>query len=299
MTIKTAARKIMKALLPYGIVWLYNRYVNKSSLRQKKRERLKQQKTLQRVEVYIVNHCNLKCAGCGVFSPLAREEYLDIACYEQDCRRLAELTNGEVKLIRLLGGEPTLHPKLLEFCKTTRECFKNSKIQLVTNGILLAKKEDDFWEICKKNNIVIQISEYPISINITGIMEKASSHEVVIEFTGTKTDTMWHMKLNMEGTEDTESSFKNCWLGNNCVTLSDGKLYTCSVIPAIGHFNKYFNKDLRVQEDDYIDIYKAETIKEVLEFLCKPAPFCRYCDMAGMTYGHKWRISKKDIKEWS
>ncbi|MDR0613358.1 MAG: radical SAM protein [Dysgonamonadaceae bacterium] len=288
-------KKIIKAFVPYGIIWLHSVYNRKKQILLRRRE----QRTLQRVEVYLVDHCNLKCAGCGVFSPLAGDKYLDISMYQRDCQRLSELTGGGIEVIRLVGGEPTLHPKLPDICAVTREYFKISKIQMVTNGILLSKKEDAFWKMCKEHKIDIQISEYPITINIAKILEKASLHDVVIEFTGTKTNSMWRMKLDIEGKQDAEKSFKKCWMGNTCVTISGGRLYTCGIMTHIEHFNKYFNTDLQVGESDSIDIYKVKNIREVLKFLCKPIPFCRYCDMKGMSYGHKWQISKKDLKEWT
>jgi MoaA/NifB/PqqE/SkfB family radical SAM enzyme len=251
-----------------------------------------------RFEVYLVYHCNLNCAGCAVFSPLAKEEYLDTASYEQDCKRLSRLTNGEAECIRLLGGEPTLHKSLLDFCNITRKYFKQAKIQLVTNGILLPKMEDIFWETCGRNNITIQISRYPLKINMDEIIEKAGLYNVFMEITESKTDEMFHLKLDTDGKQAAKHSFKNCWVKNSCITLSHGKLYTCSIIPAVEHFNRYFNRGLVSKESDYIDIYRAESIEEILNFLCKPVSFCRYCDIKGMSYGHKWQISKKDIGEW-
>jgi len=260
--------------------------------------RMKLRKSL-RFEVYLVYHCNLNCAGCAVFSPLAKEKYLDMDSYEQDCKRLSELTNGEVECIRLLGGEPTLHPNLLDFCNITRKYFKQAKIQLVTNGILLPKAEDNFWETCKKNNIIIQISRYPLKINMDGIIEKSRRYKVSTEITESKENEMFHLALDTEGKHSAKDSFYNCWVKNSCITLSHGKLYTCSLIPAVEHFNRYFNKNLTIKEEDGIDINKTKSIKEILRFLTRPVSFCRYCDIKRMSYGHKWEISKKNIEEWT
>ena len=61
----------------------------------------------------------------------------------------------------------------------------------------------------------------------------------------------------------------------------------------------HFNNDLHIEESDYIGIYKVENMEEVLNFLCKPMPFCRYCYMSGVTFRNKWNISKRDIEEWT
>lgn len=80
--------------------------------------------------------------------------------------------------------------------------------------------------------------------------------------------------------------------------LKEGRLYTCTVAPNIEHFNRYFNKNLYLSDRDSIDIYKAETIGEITDFLAKPIPFCRYCNVAGREYGLEWEQSKKNISEW-
>jgi MoaA/NifB/PqqE/SkfB family radical SAM enzyme len=259
---------------------------------------MRTRKTL-RFEVYLLYHCNLNCAGCAVFSPIAKEEYLDTACYEQDCKRLSELTDGKAECIRLMGGEPTLHPNMSVFFNITRRYFKTAEIQLVTNGISLNKQDDNFWETCGKNNIKIQISKYPIKIDMDGISEKGKSKNVAIEITESKADEMFHLKLDIEGKQDSVDSFNNCWVKNSCITLSKGRLYTCSIIPAVEHFNSYFSKELTVKGNDGIDIYKTNTIKEIFEFLTKPIGFCHYCNMKGMIYGQKWHISQKEMEEWT
>ena len=79
--------------------------------------------TLLRFEVHVAEHCNLSCRDCLHFSPLAKEEFLDIDEYRKDCARLSELFDSEVERLYLLGGEPLLHPNLVEIMKISREAF--------------------------------------------------------------------------------------------------------------------------------------------------------------------------------
>ena len=86
--------------------------------------------------------------------------------------------------------------------------------------------------------------------------------------------------------------------------LTEGKLklrlglYTCSYIPNIRHFNKFFNKNIPISINDYIDIHKARDYQEVLQFLAKPIPFCKYCDVKNRKDGIAWKISTKSIEEF-
>ena len=65
------------------------------------------------------------------------------------------------------------------------------------------------------------------------------------------------------------------------------------------YFNAFFNKNLSVTDKDSIDIYAAQSGKEIFEFLAQPVPFCAYCDIAGRQHSLPWRTSERDISEWT
>ncbi len=133
---------------------------------------------LDYVEIHLVEHCNLNCAGCTHFCPLAEEAYLDIETFSKDLNRLADLTNRQVGKIRLMGGEPLLHPELNKFMEKARGFFPNTKISVVTNGILLNKQSQKFWDCCRENDILITISGYPIKLDYDFIKNKAKENNV-------------------------------------------------------------------------------------------------------------------------
>ena len=85
--------------------------------------------SLLRFEVHLTDKCNLNCAGCIHFSSLCNEtNLLDIITYKSDCQRISELTNGRIADIRLLGGEPLLHPDIKDFLVLTRKYFPEINI---------------------------------------------------------------------------------------------------------------------------------------------------------------------------
>ncbi|GHV19551.1 hypothetical protein FACS189494_01450 [Spirochaetia bacterium] len=256
-------------------------------------------KTFQ-VEIHIVEHCNLNCKYCSHFSPLAEEEFLDVESFENDCRRLSELTK-KVFVLKLLGGEPLLHPRITDFFDIARKYFKDSPIQVTTNGILLTKKGQEFWDSCLKNKIKISISKYPIKLNKEAIIKTAKKNKVALEFTGTTNKyRMCKIPLDLNGAHNACDSYKNCstsW--GCCTTLRDGKIYTCFTAAHIKLFNKYFNQNLEITEKDYVDIYKIQNKQLIIDFLIKPFPFCRYCRPKEMQFAQEWGVSKKDISEWS
>jgi MoaA/NifB/PqqE/SkfB family radical SAM enzyme len=261
---------------------------------------LRGSKRFFQVEVHIAEHCNLNCKGCGHFSPLADKIFLDPAAFERDCARLAKITDKLVT-IKLLGGEPLLHPRLSEFFEITRRYFKTTVIQLTTNGVLLAKQPDSFWLACHKHKIYVEISDYPININVDAIRAKCKKFHACVGYTVCKENDMYKIALDLEGAQDPETSFKMCGMGEGlgCVTLRDGGIYTCYVAAHIQFFNKYFDKHLQITEKDYIDIYKANSKSEILDFLRKPFPFCRYCKPSASLSGLDWQVSGREISEWT
>jgi MoaA/NifB/PqqE/SkfB family radical SAM enzyme len=254
-----------------------------------------------RFDVHLTEHCNLNCASCNHFSPLAVEKYLDVNLYRNDCARLADLAKGHIETVHLMGGEPLLHPRLNEIIKISRQSFGGqTSIKIVTNGILLVKQSGDFWKTCKENNIGISISKYPVMLNFRLINDLAAQYGVqIIHLDNIDKSDNWRSEpMDLSGLQNIKTNFIMCYKGNHCIQLKDGKLFTCQQAAYINHFNSFFNTRLEITEKDYISIYDDIAITDILRFLSKPIPFCRYC-LIGDNYDRQWQISKKDISEWT
>jgi hypothetical protein len=123
---------------------------------------------------------------------------------------------------------------------------------------------------------------------------------VKIEYFGGKTEpvkTMWKFTIDLKGQQNVQKTFSICPVSNRFGFLYNGKI-GCDKCITINAFNTYFNQDLKVSEQDYIDIYKIHDVDEILEYLRNPIPFCRYCDWKNLRTGIKWSVSKKEISEW-
>jgi MoaA/NifB/PqqE/SkfB family radical SAM enzyme len=251
------------------------------------------------IEVHITEHCNLNCKGCNHFSSLAEEEYLDPGQFEKDFKRLAELSK-DYFAIKILGGEPLLHPRVTEFFDIARGLFPTTPIQVTTNGILLTGQPEEFWRSCSKNKIIISISQYPIKLDKKEIKKKAVAHRVKLMFNGTTSEErMCKLPLDLTGSQDMKKSFQKCAISwGCCVTLRDGRIYTCCIAAHIKFFNEFFKQNLIVSDRDYVDIYKVNSKDEIIEFLEQPFPFCRYCNISDTKFSLRWGISKKEITEW-
>ncbi|MDR1147159.1 MAG: hypothetical protein LBK66_00860 [Spirochaetaceae bacterium] len=147
------------------------------------------------------------------------------------------------------------------------------------------------------------VTKYPINLDFDGILKIAKNNGVRLSFfrdTDKVTKSMNIIPLDINGTQNIKDSFRLCFNANNeCITLSYGRLYTCSRCATVQYFNKYFDKNIELSEMDSIDIYKANNIDEILSFLCKPIPFCRYCDLRKTEFRKPWHISNREISEWT
>ena len=131
-------RKIRHRLGRYpAIRTLALRTLHRRAYREDVRRRLTPQRRLSYFILNILDHCNLGCAGCDHFAPLAERRCVPVEDIARDLARIAEILRGDVASIGVMGGEPLLHPRLEEILARTRRFLPETDIMLVTNGILL------------------------------------------------------------------------------------------------------------------------------------------------------------------
>jgi hypothetical protein len=256
---------------------------------------------LESVDIYVAEHCNLGCFSCNHFSPLAEPEFADLASTERDLKRLAELSDGNIPAIMLVGGEPLLNPELPEFMRVARQCFPQSRIQIITNGLLLLVQKDIFWESVKKYNIVMTPTKYP-GIAWEKIENRARQFDYKFDYfdlTDSSEKISRKFCLDLSGSQNPKKSYNRCCMAFCTVALQNGRMATCPFVFTIKHFNRYFNQNIPVTPADSINIYEAKSMQEIIDFLRKPIPFCRFCQSMGTEIVGEWRKTTKTISEWT
>lgn len=257
---------------------------------------------LDYVILNILDHCNLKCKGCDHFACIADPYFVSYETIHADLNRLSEIFHGDyIMQIGVMGGEPLLHPDLLKILKDVRDHFPYTIIRLTTNGLLLLKQKDDFWRVCRENNVVIVNTKYPINLKYDKIRERAESEGVKFQyFEGTGDHVIkksFKKRINLNGTGNPVENFANCYAANQKNFLMEGKLYGCPfVCQSYRIFNNKFQQNLRMTESDFLDIYKVKDMQEIFDFAARPKFYCRYC--SGVSPLFEWTRSKKEIWEW-
>ena len=250
--------------------------------------------SLEYLELHLTDHCNLNCRGCSHFSPIAEKWFAPLADYQRDIERLAELFFN-IRKIRLLGGEPLLHPDVNAFITSTRKAFPLSSIVLVTNGILLTSMDESFWACCRKHHVSIDMTVYPpLAGKIKAIETLVRQNG--IRFISHRADE-FTIQRNLKGDSRPDKAMHVCREKFYCPFLREGKLYICALPALSHHYNNRFGKD--IPSDGYADIHSPQiTGEEILNRLNTPASVCRYCTTTG-TEIYKWDVSRKEEWEWA
>lgn len=250
------------------------------------------------IEVHLTHQCNLNCASCTHYAPLYTGKYFKpIEEYMKEIAQLAALYQRSLYQIRLLGGEPLLHPDIISFCAATRYAFPYTSIEIVTNGILLPTMPQKFFDGLKKYDIGIYLSDYNLSPKIRECLQKSG-----VQFRCGERPTFIKPALNLRGDQDYKATFYDCkqCMSDECTQLRDGKLYHCPTEAYFDFFLNYFNIELKdfKWEDLGIDIFKS-SVEEIEKYLKSPSQFCKYCDLiVKRTHDVEHHISKCQASEW-
>lgn len=257
-----------------------------------------------KLDIHIVEHCNLNCKGCTHYSSIASPELINPQLLEEDLKKISILEK-DIGIIQLLGGEPLLHPKLPEILLIVRKYFKTQKINLITNGLLLndVNRGSEFFKIIRETHTQVRITKYPIKIDYNNIFQVCKKNKLNFNVFADRSDSGkgWHLSLlDMNG--------GGCWAyrikylrllsckSKNCLQLSRGKIFPCSRVAHSYHLNKYFKTKFEITSSDYIEVKNIEKISQLRKLMVYSTPFCNYC-VADPIYT-KWSRTSKDISEW-
>jgi hypothetical protein len=261
-----------------------------------KRRVLRRNPHLQRLVVHLTDHCNLNCRGCTHFSNVAKPAFADPEQFEEEFAQLARIFSG-ISEIYLLGGEPLLHPQLVTFLRIARAHFPASRINLMSNGLLVTRMSEDFWRAMHDNGIWLVCDLYPIGLAVDEIERLCARHGVSLEWTDPRAE-FFRLPIDVTGSHDATRAFQRCGGVNNCPLLRDGRLYPCAYVAYIDILKDRFALDgMEVTDADSISIFEDHGPYEIFDFLRRPVPWCRHCDLDAITE-HQWARSERTLSEW-
>lgn len=258
---------------------------------------------VEHLDYHIVDHCNLNCASCSTFSPIAEEWFASTEVFERDLLRLRELIGDKLLRLHILGGEPLLHPEIESFMKTSRGIFPEARIDITTNGLLVSSRQESFWEVMRDCRIDLKFTRYPVKVDYDGLINNAAKRGIFAYSAGeSEIQYFRRIPLNPKGTFNVYETYLRCPYVD-CPQLKDGILYRCPASAYSNLINKVLKKEgknceFRLSNLDYLDLSEDITGRAVFEFLSRPIPFCQYCDMDKSDNAIPWGNSCKAADEW-
>lgn len=219
------------------------------------------------LEAHVVDHCNLTCAECCSLSPFLPYWTVDPADLERDLALARRVVAPAV--FKLVGGEPLLHPQLVELVAVVRRSGIAPRISITTNGLLLDKTDDALWDALD----ALTISLYPrpalSADDIAAIDARAARFDVAVNW---KRQDEFVVMNRTEPTRETNAMFDACWIRERCHMIRDGRYYTCTRPP---HFAAYQRADFTGDGIALADL----TAESLHAYLTSPTPLaaCAHC----------------------
>lgn len=248
--------------------------------------------------IFTTTGCNLHCKSCSTFAPALSPEFYEYRQFAEDMHRFKELHFERVNVIKFTGGEPFLHRDLFEMFSTARALFPGTPIECYTNGSLLNNLTDESLLLLKQLEVVPVITEYPPLVSKMNDFYKRAN-EAGIKYHVIFSENQKYFSKRPLGFEKCTPTYMYaaCPRFKYCsVFLYRGNLYKCAYCMLAKDFNKAFDKDLRLEDGDFLDLYGTNK-EEVFRFLITRKPFCGYCKP--ITELVPWGLSERKIEEWT
>ncbi len=183
-------------------------------------------------EINAVRHCTNACASCNHASTLFTEKYfMDPSVLKRDLDGMKGLLR--TKLLFVQGGEPLLHPKVVELMGLCYDSGIASQCGILTNGKLLKRMGDDFWEMLATRKMELRMSCYPdLDPSIVPfVQDKAQQWGFFV-----RPQQIGAFAKVFQPNDGHGNNYYGCpW--NRCLTIHEGFFYLC---PLTAFFPKQF-----------------------------------------------------------
>lgn len=246
------------------------------------------------LETLIAKSCNLHCDGCQNYTNYAFKGVMDYDILAEDLRRCGARIKPAV--YRILGGEPLLHPRLPEIITVAAEVWPEARRFLVTNGLLLDRREDIVEALARTGTII----HLTIHSNDPVYLEKLRpavrtikawlARSVQVTFGDSRNFIRTYKGIGRgmrPFNHDPVKSWSIC-TARNCLNILDSRLWKCPTISMLREVLQKF--DLENSPDwtrylSYEGLPLDATDEEMGAFLGRgPEDICSICPAERPTY---------------
>ncbi len=183
------------------------------------------------VDVELTNYCNLNCIFCGQQAMTRHKGFMSEEIFKKVIDECV-IYNTPVRFIR--WGEPTMHPKLIEFSQYVKS--KGLLLHITTNGLAMDEKKMTSLIELGLDSIIFSFQgatkeQYEIMRNNNRYDELKENIFKFIELRGDREKPFIHISSTMtDETKEEIDQFVNYW-GNIVDSVGIGKTNLSSLSP--------------------------------------------------------------------
>ena len=191
---------------------------------------------MKHFEMHIMHSCNLSCEYCVHYCNYG---YTGTVPFSEGKKWISDWSERlSPKLFRILGGEPLLHKEVASYIFHCAESFPGTDIDLVTNGLLLRKREEVLPALLE-TNVKLTSSLHPLR---NKRQEALINDALTLAYQFQKKGLRLHVSQNQAGwlklyqgdgknippfNDNRPDKSNKCCMCFECKTLHQGKLWKC------------------------------------------------------------------------
>lgn len=218
------------------------------------------------IELYITNECNLTCSDCNRYNNYDFTGHFDWRESEKSIMIWGQRIRAP--LITIIGGEPALHPELIDWVDLAARAWPDTQITIQTNGTI---GHDRLREVKTKwhTKVAVVVSMHDERMNNFFHNDRFFLHTHQTG-PGENHKPFW-LQPQMEFTRcalidrkhdftvhnsDPEAAFQSCAMKHSH-TIFQGRLYKCPMVAILPQFAKQYRVDFSAAQKDLLSSYQG------------------------------------------
>ena len=245
---------------------------------------------MQQIEFHVTHACNFQCEGCQHYSNYQVKGRTPFSEGKEWFSAWSKRVTPE--RLKLLGGEPTLHPELLPYVQHAADVWPSTDRSLYTNGYFL-DRHPGLAELLAKTNtllcITVHFDDQLYYEKLVPILRKwsALSKEHGFRFAVNEARYAWWKHYKGAGSDmvpysdgNPRRSWEVC-VSKYCTQLHENKLWKCPCLAYLGTIADKF--DLHSKQEwkpylGYVGIDVTSSDEELHRFLAlEEESYCGMC----------------------
>ena len=230
------------------------------------------------LEAHAVDHCNLRCVHCCTLSPRLPPRFLEPRELERDLAVAARVLRPAV--FKLTGGEPLLHPGLLELLDVARASGISPQLSLTTNGLLLDRQPEALFARLDRLTLSLYSSAPLPAAAVERAEARCREHGLVLTVKRIGRFARMDPPARLEP-EQARQVHAACWLRVRCHMLRAGCFYACTRPPHLQQVLAARGLSLPLAHQDGVPLEgpPAALLARLADYLerAEPLASCSFC----------------------